>query len=391
MGASSEIILGIDLGTTFSTAAGLVDGKVHFALDGRGEACIPSVVHFPRSGAPIVGAEADRLRGTDPANTVWGIKRLIGQACDSPAARVLNASCAFGIVAPPGGGEAMVVAQGRQMPATEVASLLLRHLRERAEIRFQRRITKAILTVPVTATAAVKEAMLRCGKMAGLEVLRTLPEPVAGALSRGIDVSQATAPPFLVYDFGGGTFDATVVQREGMKLRVLAAGGDDCLGGDDFDLAFSRYVADMLYRFHYVEAPKDAILWDRIGRQCEKVKRALSCAPSSRFYLPDAFRVREQMRALEFEVTRKQLEAPWSDLVERSVECTKQVLADAGLMRTQVGQLLLIGGTTFVPQVRQRVAQAFDRPLLAEEDPQTAVARGAAMLAAGKHLLAAAS
>jgi molecular chaperone DnaK len=387
--SSSEIILGIDLGTTYSTAAAFVEGKLQFALDSRGEACVPSVVHFPKSGAPVVGADAERLRGTDPQNTVWGIKRLIGQTADSPAARVLDASSAFTITSDQPGGEACVTLRGRRMPASEIASLILRYLRERAEARFLRPVTKAIITVPVTASPALKEAVIRCGKMAGLDVLRTIPEPVAGALSRGVATGSGVEPPFLVYDFGGGTFDVTVVQREGGKLRVLSAGGDDCLGGDDFDLLFSRRVADQFYKVTGQDMTNDAVLWDRVQRQCERVKRALTNSPSARFCVTEAFRVGEEQRSLDFQITRAQLEPTWHELVERSIECTAQTVADAGLAREEVGNVLLIGGTTFVAQVRRRVAEALARPCILEEDPQTAVARGAAMLAAGKHLIAA--
>ena len=389
MSTGSEIVLGIDLGTTFSTAAAVIGGKVHLALDSRGEACMPSVVHFPRTGPPVVGIEADRLRATDPANTVWGIKRLIGQTADSPSARVLNAHSAFAITGQAGGGEAEVTVRNRAHPASEIAALILRHLRERAESRFQRRITKAILTVPVTATAEVKEAMLRCGRMAGLEVLRLLPEPVAGALARGIKPAHSDEAPLLVYDFGGGTFDATVVLRQGSKMRVLAAGGDDCLGGDDFDRLFSRRIADAVFKSHGVDVTHDVILWDRVQRQCEKVKRALSTAQTARYSLPEAFGVGQASCNLDVPIGREQLEPTWAELVERSIETSLQTAADAGVEPAQLGSVLLIGGTTFVPLVRKRVAEVFPRPCFIEQDPQTTVARGAALLAAQATILAA--
>src|SRR5689334_12427040 len=133
-----EIVLGIDLGTSYSTAAAVINGKPHYALDTRGEACIPSVVHFPKSGPPVLGADADRLRATDPENTVFSVKRLIGRGADSPAARLLDASSAFKIKAAPGGGEATIQVRSGQYSATEIAALILRYLRERAEARFRR-------------------------------------------------------------------------------------------------------------------------------------------------------------------------------------------------------------------------------------------------------------
>jgi molecular chaperone DnaK (HSP70) len=301
VGTASEIVLGIDLGTSFSTAAAVIDGKIHFAVDSRGEACIPSVVHFPKSGPPLVGIEAERMRATDPANTVVGIKRVIGRDGDSPAARVLDASAAFRLQAKPGA-EVSVQVRAGTLSATEVASIVLRHLRERASARFGRTIRKALITVPVATPPAVQAAMVRCGSMAGLEVVRLVHEPVAGAVARG---ASGAAAPFLVYDFGGGTFDATVVLGDGQGLRVLSAGGDDCLGGDDLDLAFARWVASGIYRSRGLDATRDVILWSRIQRRCEAVKRALSGAPEVRYLLEDA--LPGAARSLDVAVRREHL------------------------------------------------------------------------------------
>jgi len=382
----SEVILGIDLGTTYSTAAALLGGRVHYALDSRGEPCIPSVVHFPKSGPPVVGAEADKLRATDPENTVFGVKRLIGRSADSPAARLLDACSAFRIKAQPGG-EAAVVVRGVERPASEIGAILLRHLRERAEARFQRRIGKAVCTVPVTATPAVRDAMVRCGRMAGLEVVRIVSEPCAGAVARGTDAGAGR--PLLVYDFGGGTFDATIVQRFGGELRVLASAGDDCLGGDDLDLAFAHYVASAVYQSAKKDVTRDAVLWDRLQRACERVKRALSGAQEARLTVPDAFVSAGREHRIDYSVRRQQLQPVWAELVERSIETCKQALAEARLDAGGLGSVLLIGGTSFVSQVRARVAEAFGLPCVLEDEPQTAVARGAALLAAHPSLLAA--
>jgi molecular chaperone DnaK (HSP70) len=382
--ASSDIVLGIDLGTSFSTAAALIDGKLQYVLDSRGEACIPSVVHFPKSGAPLVGIEADRMRATDPVNTVFGIKRVIGRDGDSPAARVLDASAPFRLLAKPGAEVAVQVRTGTHT-ATEVASLILRHLRERASARFNKPVRRALITVPVSTPPAVQAAMMRCGQMAGLEVVRLVHEPVAGAVARG---ASGAAAPFLVYDFGGGTFDATVVRGDGKGLKVLSAGGDDCLGGDDLDLAFARWVANGIYRSRSVDATRDVLLWNRIQRQCEAVKRALSAAPEVRYLLKDA--LPGAARDLDVPVRREHLVQPWAELVSRSIESARETVRASGLPDGTLGGVLLIGGTTFVPQVREAVGAAFrSGRIIAEEDPQTAVARGAALLAARPEQLAA--
>ncbi len=386
--ADPDIVLGVDLGTTYSTAAAVVNGTLHFAVDARGEACIPSVVHFPKSGPPLVGADADRLRSTDPLNTVFGVKRLVGQAADSPAARLLDACSAFRIK-PGAGGEAAVALRSGETSASEIAAVILRHLRERAEARFGRKLSHAVLTVPVTASEEVRAAMRRCGRMAGLEVLRIVSEPCAGAVARGVAAGPAASPtPFLVYDFGGGTLDVTVVQRNGAGLRVLASGGDACLGGDDLDGAFAKWVANSVYKGSGVDLTRDAVLWDRVQRQCELVKRALSSAPEARWVLQDALGAVARTRDLDVTVRREHLAPIWTELVARSIAAAQETVRTAGIAVESLGTILLIGGTTYVPQVRSAVAAAFPRPCAVEDDPQTAVARGAALLGVHPELLA---
>jgi len=385
--ADSEVILGIDLGSTYSTAAAFIDGRIHYALDARGEPCIPSVVHFPKSGPPVVGAEAEKLRATDAENTVFGIKRLIGHGADSPAARLLDACSSFRIKPQPKG-EAVVVTRAGERSASEIGAIILRHLRERAEARFRRKIGKAVLTVPVTATAEVREAMVRCGRMAGLEVARIASEPCAGAVAQGASANLG-GRPVLVYDFGGGTFDASVVQRAGQQLRVLASAGDDCLGGDDLDLAFARWVGSAVYAAQKKDVTRDAILWDRLQRTCERVKRVLSSAPEARLTIPDAFVSGGKEQRIDYLVKREQLTPVWAELVERSIAASRQAVQEAHLPDGGLGLVLLIGGTSFVPQVRTRVASAFQVPVTVEDEPQTAVARGAALLAAHPSLLVA--
>lgn len=386
--AESEVILGIDLGSTFSTAAVLMGGRVHYALDARGEPCIPSVVHFPKAGPPVVGAEADKLRATDPENTVFGIKRLIGHGADSPAARLLDASSAFRVKGPLGG-EALVVTRAGERSASEIAAVILRHLRERAEARLKQRVGKAVCTVPVTATPEVREAMIRCGRMAGLEVTRIVAEPCAGAVAGRAAAEAGNGRPLLVYDFGGGTFDASVVVGSGRSLRILGSAGDDCLGGDDFDLAFARWIGSAVYHDLKKDVTRDVILWDRLQRTCERVKRVLSGATKARLTVPDAFVSGGKERRIDYGVTREQLAPVWAELVERSIEVSRQALSAANLAPQDLGAVLLIGGTSIIPQVRARVAQAFGVRCEVEDEPQTAVARGAALLASCPSLLCA--
>ena len=384
--AVTEPVLGLDLGTTFSTAALVVNGKFHYATYERGEACIPSVVHFPRTGAPIVGAEADKLRLSDPENTVWGIKRVIGRSLDSPHARRLQAGSVFKLIGH-GQDEVKVRVRSGDFAASEIAAILLRNLRERAQQRFGKALTKAVVTVPVLTPRHVRDDMIRIGRMAGLEVLRVVAEPVAGALARGIAGASDTGAPRLIFDFGGGTLDLTVVQRSEDLVKVLAAGGDDSLGGDDFDAEFSRFVANAVWGTHKLDVTKDALLADTIHRMCERVKRALSAAPSARYLIPEALGAKGRKWDIELAVTREVMAPVWDELVARAVSATTDTIKASGVDPKSLSAVSLIGGTTFIPQVRAAVSQAFDVPLDIEPDPQTAVARGAAFLGAFPQLI----
>ena len=386
MQAVTEPVLGLDLGTTFSTAALVVNGKFHYATDERGEACIPSVVHFPRTGAPVVGAEADKLRVSDPENTVWGIKRVIGRSLDSPQARRLQAGSVFKLVGR-GSDEVKVRVRTGEFAASEVASMLLRNLRERAQARFGKSITKAVVTVPVLTPRHVRDDMIRIGRMAGLEVLRVVAEPVAGALARGIAGAGDTGAPRLIFDFGGGTLDLTVVQHVDELVKVLAAGGDDSLGGDDFDTEFARYVSNAVWGTHKLDVTKDALLADTIHRTCERVKRALSATPSARYLIPEALGAKGRRWDIELSVTRQTMAPVWDELVARAMKVTSDTIKASGIDPKSLSAVSLIGGTTFIPQVREAMCAAFDIPLDIETDPQTAVARGAAFLGAFPQLI----
>jgi molecular chaperone DnaK len=378
--SASEIILGVDFGTTYSTAAAAIDGKFHYALDERGEACIPSVVHFPSKGAAIVGAEADRQRAIDPENTIFGIKRVVGRPIESSQARVLNSAAMFRLEGK-GGGEVEVKTRQGTLRASDVGAIILGYLKARAELRFGKRISKAVLTVPVAATPPVHDAMRRMGKLVGLDVVRVLAEPVAGALARGVAGANDTGEPRLIFDFGGGTLDVAVVQRQGGSVKVLASAGDDCLGGQDFDFAFARWVASRVYAASRVDVTKDAILVDAIERQCEQVKRALSAMNEARYYVPNAIGPAGRKSPIAMQVSRADLRPEWADLVSRAVDVAQEALTRAQVPASRLSVISMIGGTVYIPQVREAVAQHFGRPLDVETDPQTAVARGAALLA----------
>lgn len=375
--ASPEIVLGIDLGTTFSSAAAWIDGKVYTVPDMRGEPCIPSIVYFAEGGVPVVGTYAERMTAVEPANTVTGIKMILGRRFDSPEVRRLQALSAVQMDEAPNGTVVLRTRGGEHTPV-QVAAHIFQHLKELAEARFRLPVRKAVLTLPATATQEVEEATLQAARAVGLDVLETLPEPVAGALAYRTDQYQGRRK-VLAYDFGGGTFDVTILDQEDAQIHPQALGGDSCLGGDDFDYALSQIVSKHVWRGHRVDLTRDAVVWQQVRLECEKLKRALSRFDESRLRVRDAFTARGQRQDLNLEVHRADVEPHWAPLVERSLTATAQVMRSCRLRPADLDLILLIGGTTYVPLVRDMLARLLKQEGQAQGDPQIAVAWGAAV------------
>ncbi|MGF1508312.1 MAG: Hsp70 family protein [Myxococcota bacterium] len=375
----TDIVLGIDLGNSYSTAAAWIQGKLYTVPDRRGEPCIPSIVYFPPKGLPVVGAEAERYRMAEPDATVSGIKRVLGRAADSPELRVFEAHSAVSVCASAGSTPILRTRVGEHTPA-EVASYIFRHLKERAEARFHNPIKKAVVTLPATATPSTEEATRSAAKMAGLEVLRTLSEPSAAAIAYHLD--RADGPDkLLVYDFGGGTFDATILEHGQDGFRTLGVGGDGCLGGDDFDHVLASQVASYIFRTYRVDVTRDVVRWERLIRIGETTKKALSAREVAPFRMPDAFSHQRKAVDIDLALHRDDLEPKWQPLIERSVKATADVLMRAGLRPEHLDATVMVGGTTFVPLVRRAVDRLMGKPGIVAPNPQTAVACGAAIVA----------
>ncbi len=378
--SEDDVVIGIDLGTHYSTAGAWLRDKLYLAPDEGGEVCIPSVVHVGPRGM-VVGAKADRLRSTEPATTVAGVKRLLGRKLTDGPVRMFEAQSCVPLVVGRDG-ELAIRAHGREISAVEIASSIFRYLRARMEARIGGRVTRAVLTVPVSSPRSVREATMKAARMAGLEVLRVVAEPCAASVAIARGMGESRERRVLVYDFGGGTFDVAIVTTRGDVLAVTSSGGDDCLGGDDLDDALARAISGHLWRSARVDVTKDAVRWPRILRHAERVKRALSTADSTRFRLEDAWSHRGQVQDLDMMINRSDVDALWTDLVDRSLRASATVVLEAGLRPQQLDGVALVGGTTWVPKVRSDVARVLGQPLAADIDPQTAVAAGAAMVAA---------
>jgi molecular chaperone DnaK len=381
-----EIILGIDLGTTFSSAAAWVSNSVQLVRDTDGDARIPSVVHFSEDGEVIVGSRADDLRALDPENTVSGIKRILGRQYDSPEARVLGAHTAFRTTQAPNG-QVIANIRGRQLPACEIASMIIGHLRDLAEKQFRRRITQAVIALPASATPEVESATRLAARMAGVQVVATIPEPCAGAMAYHIHDFHGKRR-VLVYDFGGGTFDVSVLTQRNGDFTVDSVGGDDALGGDDFDSAMANLVCSHVWQNNEIDITGDAVRMDTVRRTCERAKRALSISPVAPIRIPDAFSFGGLSHDIDLVVQRAEMETRWRNYVDRSLKITARTMVQAGLRPRNVDLVLLVGGTTATPLVHRTVERVLKRKAHQGPDPQTAVAIGAGLLGAGRVQLA---
>ncbi len=380
MAQARELTLGIDLGNSFSTVAVRFNGRTYFVPDNRGEPCIPSVVYFPEDGSPVVGAYAVRMRQLEPTNTVSGIKRILGRHFDSPEVKILGAHSAVRMRPAPNNTPILDTRAGEHTPI-EVATYIFKHLRELAEARFRTAARKVVITLPASATPDVEHATVQAARRAGLEVLKTLSEPHAAALAAGID-KRFDQQRLLVYDFGGGTFDATALDQGDGHIEPIAVGGDGCLGGDDLDNALAELASAHVWKTTKVELSNDVERWDRLVRESENTKRALSARHVAPLRLKSAFHSRGKDHDLELMIHRQDIEPRWAPLVQRSVMVTAQTLLAAGLKPKDIGMTLMVGGTTFVPMVKLALDRLMGGSIEHHPSPQTAVAEGAAIAAA---------
>jgi molecular chaperone DnaK len=366
-------ILGIDLGTCSSSAAIYVGGKVHVVLDG-GEPQIPSVVYFPPTGDPIVGREAQRRGLWDPTATVSSAKRLMGRRHDDPDVKAFDAGSALKIVAGPDGSVMLKIREAEISPI-QVAAAILTRLRKLAEQRFGGTLERAVMTVPVKSTKEYLAALQRAARIAGLWVVRWIAEPVAGILGSGNAVKDGRV---LACDFGGGTFDVSLVGAKGGVLTPLGVGGDSFLGGDDFDEQLADAVSGALFRKERVDLRRDAVLWTQLRWRAESAKRSLSTAKEARIHLKEAFVKNRRPHDLDLLVDREWIEPRWEPLILRALGVVDDLLGTASVGAGAVERVVLLGGTMHVPCVRKAFGIHLGRELGNAAHPQLAVVGGAA-------------
>ena len=373
-----EVVLGIDFGTSTSSAAAFLDNEVHIVLDG-GEPAIPSVVYIPRTGDPIVGVEALRHGASDPFGLLQGLKRLLGRRADDPAIKHLDAGVAYRILAAPNGG-AFVRARNSDFAPVQLVAAVLTRLRRLAEVRFGGDVRRAVMTVPVEKAPEYENALKRAASIAGLEVLAFVPEPVAGVIAHGFD--RPGVRRIAVCDFGGGTFDATLMEQHGTRFQGVASAGDPFLGGDDLDAALADAVDAVVYKNARVSLRRDVTIWSQLLLRVESTKRQLSSELQARLRLREAYTLGEKRNDVDLLVDRNWIEPRWKPLIDRASQCVGGLIDSVHWNKAEIDDVVLIGGTTLVPLVQREMSVLFGRRLVPSATANLAVVRGAALLAA---------
>ena len=372
-------VVGIDLGTTNSVVATVRDGQVVVVPAAHGGYLHPSVVSFSPEGLKYFSREAVARRIVDPKNTVFSGKRLIGLSFRSKEVQKAMARLPYELRE--GNNEqAVFVGPDRTYTIPEVSGLLLGYLRQCAELYMGDTVTGAVITVPANFNDAQRRATVDAGRIAGLDVLRVLNEPTAAALAYGL--GQNMSQRIAVYDFGGGTFDITILQVEGDVFEVLATGGDTFLGGDDMDNALLNILAELFRAEHGIDPRNEQTAHARLLIAAEQVKCHLSEYSEARGELKNiAIGSRGEHLALRFHIARNVFETAIRGLVGRTIQTTQQVLSSVGISASQIDEVIMVGGTTRVPMVRAEVESYFGRPPRTDLNPDEVVAWGASIQA----------
>ena len=371
-------IIGIDLGTTNSCVA-IMDGKTPKVIENaEGVRTTPSVVAFLEDGERLVGQPAKRQAVTNPANTLFAIKRLIGRNYNDPLVEKDKGMVPYDIVRGPTG-DAWVKAQDKDYSPQQVSAFILQKMKEAAEQHLGEKVDKAVITVPAYFNDAQRQATKDAGKIAGLEVLRIINEPTAAALAYGLEKNDGKK--IVVYDLGGGTFDVSVLEIGDGVFEVKATNGDTFLGGEDFDLRVVDFLADEFKKETGVDLRNDKLALQRLKEEGEKAKKELSFTAQFEVNLPFISMNASGPLHLNIKLSRAKLEALVEDLVSKTLGPCEQALKDAGLKKTDIDEVILVGGMTRMPKVVETVKAFFGREPHTGVNPDEVVALGAAIQA----------
>ena len=367
-------ILGIDLGTTNSCMAVMDHGEYKIIPNAEGNRTTPSIVAFTKSGERLVGQTAKRQAVTNPKNTVFSIKRLMGRKFDEVQRE--REHVPYEIVKAPNGDAAVKVADKVYSPP-EISAMILQKLRTDAEAYLGETVTQAVITVPAYFNDSQRQATKDAGKIAGLEVLRIINEPTAAALAYGLD--KQSEETVAVYDLGGGTFDISILEIGDGVFEVKATNGDTHLGGDDFDQTIINYLAEEFQKENSVDLRKDPQALQRLKEAAEKAKCELSSSMSSDINLPFITMNQDGPVHMNITLTRAQLEKLCDPLLERTKKPCTNCMNDAGVGRDKIKEVILVGGMTRMPKVQEMAKAIFDREPHKGVNPDEVVAAGAAI------------
>ncbi|MBF0428729.1 MAG: molecular chaperone DnaK [Magnetococcales bacterium] len=369
-------IIGIDLGTTNSCVSILDGGEPKVIENSEGARTTPSMVALLKSGERLVGQAAKRQAVTNPANTIFAIKRLIGRRFNDPVTQKDLGMIPYKIV-PSDGGDAWVEVNGRKMSPSEVSAMILQKMKQTAEDYLGEKVTDAVITVPAYFNDAQRQATKDAGKIAGLNVLRIINEPTAASLAYGLDKKGGRT--IAVYDLGGGTFDVSILEIGDGLFEVKSTNGDTFLGGEDFDKAIMEHLADTFQSEHGINLRKDSMALQRMKEAAEKAKIELSSSMQTEINLPFITADASGPKHLTVTLTRARLEGLVDGLIQRTLEPCRIALQDAGITTRQIDEVVLVGGMTRMPKVQALVSEFFGKEPHKGVNPDEVVAIGAAI------------
>ncbi|PZO87747.1 MAG: molecular chaperone DnaK [Sphingomonas sanxanigenens] len=371
-------VIGIDLGTTNSCVAVMEGGKPKVIENAEGARTTPSIVAFAKDGERLIGQPAKRQAVTNPDNTVFAVKRLIGRRFDDPVTKKDTELVPYHIVKG-ANGDAWVQAGGKDYSPSQISAFILQKMKETAEAYLGETVTQAVITVPAYFNDAQRQATKDAGQIAGLEVLRIINEPTAAALAYGLEKQDGKT--IAVYDLGGGTFDISILEIGDGVFEVKSTNGDTFLGGEDFDTKVVEYLAADFKKAEGIDLTQDKLALQRLKEAAEKAKIELSSAQTTEVNLPFITADATGPKHLVKTITRADLEKLVEDLIKRTLDPCKKAIADAGVKAEDISEVVLVGGMTRMPRVREVVKQFFGKEPHTGVNPDEVVAMGAAIQA----------
>ncbi len=375
-------IIGIDLGTTNSCVSILENGSVKVIENAEGARTTPSIIGYANDGEILVGQPAKRQAVTNPKNTLYAVKRLIGRRFEEDVVQKDIKMVPYSIVKADNG-DAWVEAKGQKMAPPQVSAEVLKKMKKTAEDYLGEPVTEAVITVPAYFNDSQRQATKDAGRIAGLEVKRIINEPTAAALAFGLDKTEKGDRKIAVYDLGGGTFDVSIIEIadvDGEKqFEVLSTNGDTFLGGEDFDQRIIDYIISEFKKEQGVDLSKDVLALQRLKEAAEKAKIELSSAQQTEINLPYITADASGPKHLNLKITRAKLEALVEELIERTIEPCRVAIKDAGVKVSDIDDVILVGGMTRMPKVQEKVKEFFGKDPRKDVNPDEAVAAGAAI------------